>query len=170
MLESIFDAVKGEIISTVQDKTGLGPQEAEKTVPLARDSVSEGITGALTGGNLGGLLDMVKGAAGKKDNGGLLQNPVFQGIAAKFIHKLTGQLGLSEGVAQKVAGLVLPIVMSKLAGRTQAAGATEDIDKGSLFDVLGLDTGDILGNVAGSLLGGKGKNPKGGGGFGNLFG
>ena len=169
MLDSLLDAVKGEIISTVQEKTGLGKQEAEQTVPLARESVSEGITGALTGGNLGGLLDMVKGAAGNSGGGGLLQNTVFQGIAAKFIHKLTGQLGLSESMAQKVAGLALPIIMSKLAGRTQAAGSTDDIDKGSLMDVLGLDAGGILGNVAGSLLGGKGQDKKGGG-FGDLFG
>ena len=167
MLESILDAVKGEIVSTVQNETGLGPREAEQTVPLARESVSEGITGALSGGNLGGILDMLKGSTG---GGGLLQNAVFQGIAAKFIHKLTGQLGLSEGVAQKVANLALPIILGKLAGRTRAAGDTDEIDKGSLLDVLGLDAGDILGNVAGGLLGGKGQGTKGSGGFGNLFG
>ena len=170
MLDAIIESVKGQVINAVKDKTGLGPQEAEKTVPLAQDAISEGITSALAGGNLGGILDMVKGAgAGSSTGGGLLQNAVFQGIAGKFIHKLTGQLGLSEGMAQKVSGLVLPLVLSKLAGKTQEAGDTDAIDKGSLLDVLGLDPGDMLGNLAGNFLGGKKKDGGGGGGFGNLF-
>lgn len=167
MLASILDAVKGEIVTTVERETGLGVREAEQTVPLARESVSEGLTGALRGGNLGGILDMLKGATA---DGGFLQNAVFQGIATKFIHKLTTQLGLSEGVAQKVATVALPLILSKLAGRTRAAGDTDEIDQGSLLDVLGLDPADILGNVAGSLLGGNRKGTTGGGGFGNLFG
>ncbi|WP_116106909.1 DUF937 domain-containing protein [Lewinella sp. IMCC34191] len=164
MLESIIDAVKSEVISTVKERTGLGPQEAEKTVPLAKDSISEGVTSALSGGNIGGILDMIKGAGGTTNAGGLVENAVFQGIAAKFVHKLTGQLGLSEGVSQKVAGIVLPMILSKLAGKTREAGDTDDIDKGSLMDVLGMDAGAILGG----LLGGKDK--KGGsGGLGSLF-
>ncbi len=165
MLESIIDAVKSEVISSVTEKTGLGAQEAEKTVPLAKDSLTEGITSAMSNGNLGGILDMIKGADGGASGGSLSQNGVFQGIAAKFIHKLTGQLGLSEGVSQKVAGIVLPMILGKLAGRTKSAGETDDIDKGSLLDVLGLDAGDVLGG----LLGGN-KQQGGSGGLGGALG
>ena len=164
MLESIIDTVKSEVIASVAKQTGLGPQEAEQTVPLAKESITEGITGALTGGNLGGILDMLRGADSESSGGGLLQNAVFQTIAGQFVHKLTGQLGLSEGVSQKVATIVLPIILGKVAGKTREAGATDDIDKGSLMDVLGANAGDILGNLFGGKKGGSG------GGLGNLFG
>ncbi|PPK85415.1 hypothetical protein CLV84_2312 [Neolewinella xylanilytica] len=165
MLESIVNSVKSEIISNLKEKTGLGPQEAEKTVPLAKDSITQGMTSALSSGNIGGILEMIKGAGGSATEGGTLQNSVFQGIAETFVHKLTGQLGLSEGVSQKVAGIVLPMILSKLAGKTRAAGQSDDIDKGSLLDVLGLDASDLLGG----LLGGKGKSG-GAGGLGDSLG
>ena len=164
MLESIIDTVKSEVIASVAKQTGLGPQEAEKTVPLAKDSITEGITGALTGGNLGGILDMLRGADAGSSGGGLLQNAVFQKIAGQFVHKLTGQLGLSEEVSQKVAAIVLPIILGKIAGKTRQAGDTDDIDKGSLMDALGMNAGDVLGNLFGGNKGGKS------GGLGNLFG
>ena len=164
MLESIIDTVKSEVIASVTKQTGLGPQEAEQTVPLAKESVTEGLTGALTGGNLSGILDMLRGADKESTGGGLLQNAVFQTIAGKFVHKLTAQLGLPEGVAQKVATIALPIVLGKLAGRTRQTGESDDIDKGSLLDVLGMDAGDVLGNLFGGKKDGKS------GGLGNLFG
>ena len=164
MLESIIDTVKSEVIASVTRQTGLEPQEAEQTVPLAKESVTEGLTGALTGGNLSGILDMLRGADKEGTGGGLLQNPVFQTIAGKFVHKLTGQLGLPEGVAQKVATIALPIVLGKLAGKTRQTGDSDDIDKGSLLDVLGVNAGDVLGNLFGGKKGGTS------GGFGNLFG
>jgi len=166
MLDTIMNAVKGQAISMLTEKTGVGAEQAEQAVPMAKDSITDGITNAMGSGNLGGILDMVKQASGSGASagspGGLLQNTVYQGIATNFIGKLTGKLGLSPAIAQQVSTYVLPMIMSKLAGKTQEAGDTNDIDQGSLLSTLGLDAGGLLGK-AGDLLGGGNKGQSGGG-------
>lgn len=164
MLESILGAVKGQVTSALTEKTGLDAGQAEQTVPLAGDSISEGITGALSGGNIGGILDMVKSATGGSSGGGLAQNALYQGIAGNFIGKLTSKLGLGEGVASTVSSLALPMILNKLGGAAQAEGETDEIDQSSLLGALGMDAGGLLGK-AGDLLGGK----SGGGGLGGFL-
>ena len=169
MLDSILDAVKGQVISTITEKTGLGTNQAEQAIPLAKDSITDGITSAISGGNVGGILDMVKSATGGGDGGGgLLQNMVYKGIAGNFIGSLTSKLGVPESMASTVSSLALPMIMSKLGGATKEAGDTDDIDAGSLMSVMGLDAGSLLGK-AGDLLGG-GDKKDGGGGLGGMLG
>ena len=155
MLDSLLDAVKGQVVSQISEKTGLDLGQAEQAMPLAKESVTEGIMGAVTGGNVDGILGMLKSAVGGTDTsssaggGGLLQNMVYKGIAGSFVSKLTSKLGLSEGIASTVSSLALPAIMSKIGGATQAAGDTDDIDAGSMMSALGLDAGSLLGGLAG---------------------
>lgn len=178
MFDSILDAVKGQVISTIAEKTGIGADQAAQAVPLAGESITEGITGALTGGNVGGILDMLKGATGG-GGGGLLENVVYKGIAGNFISKATSSLGLSEGVAGTISSLALPMIMNKIGGAAQAEGDTDDIDEGSVMSALGLDAGSLLsgltggGGVAGALgglLGGNKDKKEGGGGIAGALG
>lgn len=162
MLDSIFDSVKDQLISSLTEKTGLDTRQAEKAVPMAKDSISDGITGAISSGNLGGILDMVKSATGS-GGGGLLENVVYKSISGNFIGKLTANLGIPESLAQQVTAVAIPIILSKLGGKTRDAGDTNDIDEGSLLSTLGLDAGSMLGGLLGS-------NKAGGGGLGGLLG
>ncbi|MEM9258158.1 MAG: hypothetical protein AAGA62_00850 [Bacteroidota bacterium] len=177
MLDSILDAVKGQVTSAITDKTGLDLGQAEKAIPLAGDSITDGITGALSGGNVDGILGMLKSATGDTSGGGLLENVVYKGIAGNFINKATSSLGLSEGVAGTISSLALPMIMEKIGGATKAAGDTDGIDAGSMMSALGLDAGSLLGNLAGDgaagdllgaaskLLGDQGGSNQGGGGL-----
>ena len=178
MLDSLIDAAKGQLVSHLTQQTGLQAEQAEQSVPLAKESITEGLTSAASSGNIGGILDMIKGASGGTGGsgsvgsgaGGLMQNAVYQGIAGNFINKLTSKLGIPASMAQTVSSYALPFIMSKLAGKTRAAGDTDEIDKGSLLSVLGLDAGGLLGK-AGDLLGGKGDSDGGtGGGLGGALG
>ncbi|WP_420457723.1 hypothetical protein [Neolewinella sp.] len=176
MLDSLIDAAKGQLVTHLTQQTGLQAGQAEQAVPLAKESITEGLTSAASSGNIGGILDMVKGASGSAGGGGatgagsLMQNAVYQGIAGNFINKLTGKLGIPASMAQTVSSYALPFIMSKLAGKTRAAGDTDDIDKGSLLSVLGLDAGGLLGK-AGDLLGGSGDSDgNSGGGLGGALG
>ena len=175
MLDSLINAAKGQLVSHLTQQTGLQPEQAEQSVPLAKDSITEGLTSAVSGGNIGGILDMVRGAsgsagAGAAGAGSLMQNTVYQGIAGNFINKLTSKLGIPASMAQTVSSYALPFLLSKLAGQTRAAGDTDDIDQGSLLSTLGLDAGGLLGK-AGDLLGGNSDNDGGsGGGLGGALG
>ncbi|MEL7160014.1 MAG: DUF937 domain-containing protein [Bacteroidota bacterium] len=168
MLDSILDAVKGQVTSAITEKTGLDLGQAEKAIPLAGASVTEGITSAISGGNVDGILGMLKSATGG-GGGGLLENVVYKGIAGNFIGKATSSLGLSEGVAGTISSLALPMIMEKIGGATKAAGDTDGIDAGSMMSALGLDSGSLLSGLAGgaaaNLLGGDDKQDGDGGGL-----
>lgn len=184
MLDSIMDAVKGQVISAVAEKTGLGAAQAEQALPIAKDSITDGIMGAVTGGNVDGILGMLTSAVGGSDSstagGGLLQNMVYKGIAGNFISQVTSKLGLNEGMASTLSSVALPMILNKIGGATKAAGDTDGIDAGSMMSALGLDAGSLLGNgaagnilgQAANLLGNKDKDGGGGGllgGLGNLL-
>lgn len=146
-----MDAVKGQVVSAIAEKTGLQLGQAEQAIPLAQESVTEGIMGAITGGNVDGILGMLSSAVGGGNaGGGLLQNMVYKGIAGNFISKITSSLGLSESVASTISSLALPMIMNKIGSATQAAGDTDGIDAGSMMSALGLDAGSLLGNLTGS--------------------
>lgn len=178
MLDSILDAVKGQVVSTIAEKTGLGASQAEQTIPLAGESITEGLMGAVTGGNMDGILGMLQGAVGGNagGNAGLMSNPLVKGIAGNFIGKMTNSLGLDEGIAGTISSLAIPMIMSKIGGAAQAHGDTDGIDAESVMGALGLDAGDLLsslagGGAAGDLLGkaadmlGDTKTNSGGGGL-----
>lgn len=167
MLDSIIGAVKGQVTSAIAEKTGLGAEQAEQTVPLAKESITEGITGALTGGNVGGVLDMLKGATGG-GGGGLLHNTVYQGIAGSFVSKITSSLGFSPGVASTVSGIALPMIMSKIGGAAKAEGDSDGIDQSSVMSLLG--GGGGIAGALGGLLGGNDDNKDDGGGIAGAIG
>lgn len=181
MLDSILDAVKGQVASTIAEKTGLDLGQAEKAVPLAGESITEGIMGAVSGGNMDGILGMLQGAV-SGDGGGLMDNPLVKGIAGNFIGKLTSGLGVDSGIAGTISSLALPMIMSKIGGAAQAHGDTDGIDAGSVMGALGLDAGGLLGSLTGGgaagdllgkaagMLGGADKKEGGGGLLGKLGG
>lgn len=182
MLDSILGAVKGQVSSAIAEKTGLDLGQAEQAIPLAGESITEGITGALSGGNVDGILGMLKSATGGGDGGGLVQNMLYKGIAGNFINKATSALGINEGVASTISSLALPMIMNKIGSATQAHGDTDDIDQSSLMGALGLDAGSLLSGLAGGgaagdllgkaagMLGGDAKKEEGGGLMGKIGG
>ena len=164
MLDSIMSAVKGQVVSQIAAKTGLNVGQAEQTIPLAKQSVTEGLTSAVTSGNVDGILGMLKSAtSGASGGGDLMSNMVYKGIAGNFIGKLTSSLGLGDGVASTISSVALPMIMSKLGSATQSAGDSDGIDASSLMGVLGMDAGGLLGNAS-KLLGGNDGGGSGGGG------
>lgn len=157
MLDSIMDAVKGQVVSAIAEKTGLPIGQAEQALPIAKESITEGIMGAVSGGNVDGILGMLTSAVGGGDSGGgLVQNMVYKGIAGNLVSNLTSKLGLSEGIAGTLSSVALPMIMSKIGGATQAAGDTDGIDAGSMMSALGLDAGGLLGGLAGLAGGAEG--------------
>ena len=170
MLDAILNNVKGQVISTLAEKTGLNPSQAQDTIPLAKSSVTEGITSAISGGNVDGILGMLRSATGGAGGGELMGNAVYQGIAGNFIGKLTGSLGLDQGIAGKVSSIALPMIMSKIGGATKQEGESDGINAGSLMKVMGMDAGGLLGKAGGLLGGNKSDDAKGGGLLGGLGG
>ena len=162
-----MDMVKGQVVSTITEKTGLGADQAQQTLPLAKDSMIEGITGAFAKGNGGGVMDMISGFAGGGSGGGIggmVKNAVYQNIASNFIGKMTSKLGIGQGIADQVSKFALPMIMSKFSD--QVTDSSGNVQKDDLMSKLGI--GDMLKNQAGNML--KDKLGGGGGGLGGAIG
>lgn len=155
MLDSLLDGLKGQVANTIAEKTGINMGMAEQVVPTAKDSIMDGVMGAVKGGNINGVLGMLQSATGG-ESGGLLQNALYQGIAGNLISNLTSKIGIPAGIADQVSGLALPAILSKIGGAAQAAGDTDEIDQASVMSAMGLDAGGLLGKLAGGLGGDAG--------------
>lgn len=173
MLDSLLDGLKGQVAGAIVEKTGLDLGQAEKTVPLAGDSIKEGIMGAVTGGNSGDVMSMLSGLTGGGGGGGamgalaglagggggggvggMMKNMVFAGIAKNFVGKLTGQLGIPDGIANTVSTMALPMIMGKISGAANDASEGEGINAAGLMKVLG--GGGGAADMLGGLMGGGG--------------
>jgi hypothetical protein len=169
MLDSLLDGIKGQVAGTLAEKVGIDLDQAEKAVPLAGDSIKEGIIGAVTEGNtgdimsmfssltgggdsgsggLGGAASMLSGLAGggnSGDGGGIgdmMKNMVFKNIASNYVGKLTSSLGLPAGIANTISTMALPMIMNKIKG--SASNDAGEVNASGLMDTLGLDAGSLL--------------------------
>lgn len=153
MLDKIMDMVGGDAISAITSKAGVSADQAKEMLPLAGESLKDGLLSQVTGGNVDGVLGMFKSAIG--GGGGLESNGIFGSIKSMFMQKVMTKMGLPESVAGLVAGSGMGSIIGNLAGKIQADGDTDDIDAGSLMNVLGGGEG-MLGSVMGMLGGNAG--------------
>ena len=156
MLDNLIDGLKGQVIDTLKEKTGLDAGQAEQALPLAKESITSGIMGAVSSGNISDVMGMFSGG-GDSAGGGFMQNMVYQGIAKNFIGSLTSKLGIPESMASSVSTFALPMIMNKIKG--QAADADGNVDQSGLMNMLEMGAGgnmmDNLKDQAGDMLKGK---------------
>lgn len=156
MLDSIIASVKGQAISAMTGQTEINAQQAEQALPLAQDSITEGLMGAATSGKFGEISSLLKLAGGGAGLSSLTSNPIFTSILGGFAGKLVAKLGLGSGVANSVAGAALPLILSKLGGEATKQGG-DSLDLGTITKLLG---GGAAGS-AGGALGGLAEQAKG---------
>lgn len=152
MLDSLMDSIKGQVVDTLKEKTGLDGGQAEQAVPLAKDSIVEGLTGAVSSGNLSSVMSMFSGGG----EGGMMDNMVYQGMATSFIGKLTSSLGIPESMASTVSSFALPMILNKLKG--SASNDSGEVDQAGLMSMIGGDSAgmvDGLKDKAADMLKGK---------------
>ena len=157
MLDSLISGLKDQAVGAIAGQTGIDAQQAQAALPLAQDSIKEGIMGAATSGNFGGITDMLKLAGGGGGGvAGLAKNAVYASIATKFLGKLTSSLGLGDGIAQKISGIALPMILGKLGSQVTKDGGSA-MDLGAITSMLGGGAAGAAGDVidkAGGMLGG----------------
>ncbi len=144
MLDSLLDGIKGQVASTLTEKTGLDMGQAEQAVPAAGESIKEGLMGAVSNGNVSDIMGMFSG-------GDMQQSSIFQKIAGIFTSKL-GALGIGGGSA--VSALALPMILNKIKGA--ASNDAGEVDASGLMNVLGGDAGGLLGGLTGGAGGALG--------------
>jgi len=166
MLDNLLDGIKGQVASAISEKAGIDMGQAEKTVPLAGESIKEGLMGAVTGGDTSGIMSMFSG-------GDMQSSSIFQTISSLFMSKLGG-LGIGGGSATAISAMALPMILNKIKGA--ASNDAGEVNTSGLMSVLGgaggaagmlggLAGGGALGSAIGAMTGGADAAKDAGGGM-----
>jgi hypothetical protein len=171
MLENLINLVRENAGDAIINNPAIPNERNEEAVQDASHSVVDSLKNALAGGN---VKDVMKIFSGRTDP----SNPVVQDATNSLSQNLSGKYGLDGGQASGIAGGLIPMILSQLAGRTSdpsnngfniqdifnqlSGGKTSGVNMGSILNKFkgGLDKdgdGDVdLGDLTGLLSGGSG--------------
>lgn len=134
MLDSILNLIKTTVSKEI---TGdMVPKEKQQqTVDTTAHALVDGLQQNLSAGNIGHLLDMVKGQTDSA------HNPVAGKLQNHVVNSLMQKVGLSQSSASGIATMVIPAVMKMLAGKTKEMNG-KGFDVESLLHSLRGNEGD----------------------------
>jgi len=145
MFDKIMEAVGGDALSQITSQAGVTPEQAKEMMPLAQESLQEGITSNM--GNTEGLLGMFNSAGGS----GLMSNGIFGSIKGLFMQKIMTKMGLPSSVAGLAAGAGMGSMIGGISNMLKSDGDNDGIDASNIMNVLG---GGGAAGMLGSLMGG----------------
>ncbi len=151
MLDKLFESFGGDVVNDIAEKAGIPVDQAKSILPVAQESIQEGLMKEVTGGNISGILGMFNSGSG------MSSNPIFGGIKQMFMANMMSKLGLPSGVATMISGFGLENIMGKLGG---VLGGGGEVTEDGIMDKLGLGGG--LGDMAKNAVGDKLKDITGG--------
>ena len=140
MLDNLINSVKGQLTGELQNKFQLQPDTANKSVDLAKDHLQNGLKKEASGGNFGGMLDVLKGNKDTTKHAGV------NNMIGNYVHDLSTKLGVPEQVAKQVGPFVISFLMQKLSGKVSSEGDLMGM-LGGLKDKLPGGLGDKLGGL-----------------------
>lgn len=146
MIKDIISSFKGDLISNITSKFGIGPDKAESSVEVAKDSVSGTLKSEAAQGNFSELKSALSGSQTTKENG------VVNKIINNYMGDLTTKLGLSPSQSTSIANFVIPFIFNKIGNKTKSEG---EMDESNILSMLG--GGDTINNLKegiGEKLGG----------------
>ncbi len=177
MLEELMNLVKEATGNAVNNAPDVSNEHSDAIAQEATHSIMDELKGAISGGGLSNVVNMLRG--NETDVAG---NPTTQNMLGNLTSKLTEKFGLSQDAAQSLGSSIIPSVMSKLTGKIN----DPNDNSLNLDSAIGSLTGGKLSNItsmldkngdgkvdlsdAMSLLGGSNNTSKGGGIMGKLKG
>lgn len=145
MLGNIIDSVKGQLTGELQDKFKLDPGQANQSVDLAKDHMTEGLKKEASGGDLGGIMNMLKGQKSPQDS------PAINSMIQNYVGDLSSKVGIPETMAKQVGPFVISFLMGKIGGKVNAKGMGQSdvmgMLGGGITDKLPKGLGDKLGGL-----------------------
>jgi hypothetical protein len=160
MLENLLNLVKENSGDAIITNSAVPNEFNENAIQITTNSIFESLKGQLSSGNISQITEFFRGTS-QNDS-----NPLLNGINANVISSLTSKLGLDSEAAKGIASALVPLVMSKLASKTNdpndksfdlqgiigSLGGSNDMI-GGLADVVGSSDKGSADNVINSLKG-----------------
>ena len=176
-LNKIIEQFTAQEVSNSSVDNSLTSKVAQET----GNSLLEGISGAVKGGNFGEIMNLFN-----QDKNSLVSNPLVQQIISGLTNNLGTKVGIDSKNASSLAATLIPLVISFLGSKAKSGEAGFNITdiisglsggkSGGLLDALGglgLDKngdGKVDFQDALAALTGDSKNTKSSGGLGGLLG
>jgi hypothetical protein len=136
MIENLINNMKGQLTGELQSKFNLEPDKANQSVDLAKDNVVNELKQRAGSGDMGGLLDVLKGTKAPADSS------ATNSIINKYVGDLTTKLGIPQNMANQIAPFAINFIMQKIGGQAGAGNLKESdllggLMGGGLKDKLG---------------------------------
>lgn len=147
MLEQLMGLIQDHSQDAIVKNPAIPNQHNNDAMQTILQSVMGGLQNEAQGGNVGGLMGLLSGQAGK--GGSLMNNPIVAGIAQNAIGSLMQKFGLSNSAAGNIIAQVLPGMLGSMISKTSNPN----------------DSSIDFGGIMGSLLGGQAPQAQQQGGF-----
>lgn len=169
MLEQIISMATQQLGQQFKENPNIpdGEFDVESVAKTAGSSIFEQLAGQVSGGNLGGLTEMLSGS---QTSG---SNPMVASIAQNVVNSLIQKNGLSPQLAQTISSVAVPFLMNMFNSKVSNAQAGGMDIGGLISGALGgggnaSGGGGLLGGLLGKFLGGgNNSNNQGGGDMGS---
>ena len=149
MLENLINLVRENAGDAIINNPAIPNERNEEAVQDASQSVVSSLQNALSSGN---VKDVMKIFSGRTDP----SNPVVQDATNNLTQNLSGKYGINGSQASGIAGGLIPMILSQLAGRT-ADPSNNGFNIQDIFNQLtggktaGVNMGGILNKFKGGL-------------------
>lgn len=151
MITDLISSFKGDIVSNVTSKFGIGSDKADGAVDIAKDNITGTLKSEAAKGNFSELKSALSGSDTTQTNG------IVKKVMDNYMGDLTSKLGLSPSQSSAIASFVIPFIFNKIGGSTKSKG---QMDESGIMSMLG--GGDAIKNIKdgiagkiGGLFGGK---------------
>ncbi len=130
MMDQIQQIVNQLTEKEVVGNNGISNNLAGDVAKETGNSLIEGLQNAVSGGNMGELMNMFGGS----DANSLTSNPIVKSIIESLTSKLGKNVGLDAGTSGSFASSIIPQILSMIMGKAKSGDF-------NISDILGSLTG-----------------------------
>jgi len=116
MIDQIQQIVNQLTEKEVGGNTNISNDLAGSVAKETGNSLMEGLQNAVSGGNMGELMNMFSGT----DSNSLTSNPIVKNIIESLTSKLGNNVGLDAGTAGGFASGIIPQILSMVLGKAKS--------------------------------------------------
>lgn len=135
MIDDIINSLKGELGGSLMEKFGLDSSQKDQAMDITKETITEKISGAATGGGLSGIMNLF--SSNDNDDDG---NSMLDDITSSLSGKFSSQLGIDSDKSGGITSMIMEKVTSMFGDKL-----------GGNFEI-----GDLLGMIGGGKSGGIG--------------
>lgn len=155
MFEQLLNLVKENAGEAIINNPAIPNEQNDAAIGHATDGIINGLKSQLASGNITDVMQLLGGQNNTATNGvsNAISSQVSQGLIEKF--------GLSGNSANSIVSSLIPLVLSKLASKSNDPN-DKSFDLNGIFNHLsngktqGMDLTHILGSVMGNSTGSGG--------------